>query len=218
MPKVSPHILMVEGKTDRHVIYQLRDQHGIPDCFEVRDYNGVDSLLDSLPATLKESERERIGVVVDADMDLDARWLSVRNILRSGGYDQLPNTPAAEGTLIPAPQVFRPAVGIWIMPDNTVPGLLEDFLQFLVPPEDQLIRLAREAVSRIPASQRRFNDANEVKAQLHTWLAWQAQPGIPLGIAIKARYLDGDRPEARVFAGWLRRLFVEAIASAGSAP
>jgi hypothetical protein len=46
-----------------------------------------------------------------------------------------------------------------------------------------------------------------MKAQLHTWLAWQDEPGTQLGLAVKRRYLQGDAPLAADFVHWLKRLF-----------
>ena len=46
-----------------------------------------------------------------------------------------------------------------------------------------------------------------MKAQLHTWLAWQEQPGTPLGLAITNRYLDANAPHAQKLMDWIRQLF-----------
>jgi hypothetical protein len=43
--------------------------------------------------------------------------------------------------------------------------------------------------------------------QIHTWLAWQKRPGIPMGLAITAHYLDASAPAAQLFVRWIRRLF-----------
>jgi hypothetical protein len=47
----------------------------------------------------------------------------------------------------------------------------------------------------------------ETKALIHTWLAWQEEPGTPLGLAIKRQYFAGDAPLAAEFVNWLKRLF-----------
>lgn len=47
----------------------------------------------------------------------------------------------------------------------------------------------------------------DVEAQLHTWLAWQEQPGTPLGLAITNRYFDANAPHAQQLIAWVRRLF-----------
>ena len=207
MPRVNPNLLLVEGKNDQHVVYALRDRHGIPNCFEVFAHDGIDPLLEALPERLRESDRERIGVVVDADTSVGGRWDALRRILANAGYAALPQFPDSVGTIVPSADAFLPQVGIWIMPDNQGAGMLEHFLQFLVPAGDMLLPRALRTVAEIPLPERRFPEEHRAKAEIHTWLAWQEQPGQPYGTSITTRYLDGDRPQARQFADWMRRLF-----------
>ena len=46
------------------------------------------------------------------------------------------------------------------------------------------------------------------KAQLHTWLAWQAEPGMPFGTALTAACFASDTPKALDFVNWFKRLFL----------
>ena len=98
-----------------------------------------------------------------------------------------------------------PRLGIWIMPNNQTKGILENFLQFLVPETDTLLGYARKCVTDLP--QQLFIGDAEPKAIIHTWLAWQAEPGKPYGTAITAKFLDPTTPEADVLVNWLNRLF-----------
>jgi len=98
-------------------------------------------------------------------------------------------------------------VGIWIMPDNQTNGILENFLRFLVPADSPLFEHVRSSVARIPAGERRFSQLAEPKAIIHTWLAWQEEPGRPLGTAITARYLDHEVAQVDILVSWLNRLF-----------
>ena len=93
------------------------------------------------------------------------------------------------------------------MPDNQVTGILENFLRLLVPHPNALFDYVRRSVANIPASERRFNPLKEPKAIIHTWLAWQREPGMPPGNAITARFLDPNVPEVDVLVSWLKRLF-----------
>ena len=70
-----------------------------------------------------------------------------------------------------------------------------------------LLERAVSCVDGIPPEQRRFRDTYRSKALIHTWLAWQEEPGTPLGLAVTKRYLDADHALARQFVQWLRRLF-----------
>lgn len=93
------------------------------------------------------------------------------------------------------------------MPNNCVAGILEDFLRFLVPLNDPLFDHVVQSIDTILPGHCRFTDLKKPKARIHTWLAWQEEPGKPFGQAITARYLDPDLPAADVFAQWLHRTF-----------
>jgi len=54
---------------------------------------------------------------------------------------------------------------------------------------------------------RRFRESYQAKAHLHTWLAWQEEPGTPMGLAITKRYLDAEAPYALLLLNWIRELF-----------
>ncbi len=95
------------------------------------------------------------------------------------------------------------------MPDNGSPGALEDFAAMLVPAGDALWLRAGEAVDSIPEQARLFPAGRRSKAHMHTWLAWQEQPGSPMGQAIGKGDLDAHAPAAQRFVAWLRRLMVD---------
>jgi len=92
------------------------------------------------------------------------------------------------------------------MPDNQSKGILEDFLRFLVPPGSPLFQYVEDSVKAIPGKPL-FPEKDEPKARIHTWLAWQKEPGKPYGTAITAKFLDPDAPQAKTFVAWLNRLF-----------
>lgn len=95
------------------------------------------------------------------------------------------------------------------MPDNRIPGMLEDFAACLIPKENALSIRAKQAVDGIPAEERVFSPTHTTKAYLHTWLAWQKDPGTPIGLAITKRFLDAAAPEAAGFLTWMSHLFVD---------
>ena len=209
-------ILMVEGKDDEHVVKHICAQHNIPGSLEFKTHSneegneGVDALVDSIAVRLLQAREvgDTVGILVDADENAQNRWQSIRDRIASAGYVDLPDQPDAGGTIIePPPDTILPRAGVWIMPNNQTPGILEGFLRFLVPAPNPLFERAQNTIACIPATERRFRKIDEPKALIHTWLAWQANPGRPFGTAITARFLDPTVPEASVFAGWLKRLF-----------
>jgi hypothetical protein len=199
------YLLLVEGKDDEHVFYHLLEHYHVPEQFKIKDKDGVDNLLGTLDVEIEGSGLERLGIVIDADTDIQARWQALRNILIQCGYVNVPTGPSPEGLIIE--QDGRPAVGIWIMPDNTLPGMLEHFIGFLVPLGDTLWPRAERCVEQIPEPERRFQPQHQIKAHVHTWLAWQEDPGTPMGQAITKRYLDAEAQHAKRLMGWVRRLF-----------
>jgi hypothetical protein len=202
----DPLLLVVEGQDDKHVIWAILERHNFAPEFAIQDEGGYESLHQRHSRRLKPgSDLERIGIVVDADANILARWQSIRSVLDRAGYAGAPDQPDPAGTVIG--HDILPRVGVWIMPNNVLPGMLEDYLAFLVPTGDGLLQRVSESLDGIPPEERRFADAHRPKALIHTWLAWQAEPGKPLGQAITARYLDADNPHVAVFLAWLTRLF-----------
>ena len=201
-------ILLVEGQDDMLVLKRIRCKHGIPDLDEVRPCGGVSELLTNVTDQIRTSggEGDIVGVVIDADTDLAARWQSIRDRLTRAEYQDVPAQPAPNGTVLEPPEESPlPRVGVWIMPDNRNPGILEDFLRFLVPWQDALFPHATNIVESLPVQ--RFSDNDRPKAVMHTWLAWQNSPGRPYGTAIAAGFLNASASQANDLASWLNRLF-----------
>ena len=207
----AKRILLVEGADDEHVLKHICGTRGVPQLDNVKSHGGVDQLLDSFPVRLKASEDgDIVGVVIDADTDMASRWQSLRDRLSRVGYADVPDRPASDGTILDPPAgTLLPRVGIWIMPDNRTTGILEDFLRFLVPEGSRLFEHVESSVAAIPQGERRFSPLAEPKAIIHTWLAWQEEPGKPLGTSITARYLDPGVAQVDVLVSWLNRLFFQ---------
>ena len=213
-PLPLPNLLLVEGKDDEHTIYALVTHYKVPETFRVKNKEGDSNLkkdafaylLETLDTELDASGLENLGIVIDADEDLAKRWESLSQLLRNVGYADIPVSPTPDGTIIV--QESRPTVGIWLMPDNQLPGMLEHFIEFLVPPDDILWERARNCVASIPENERPFRPQHQIKADIYTWLAWKEQPGKPLGQSITMRYFDANLPQAQTFISWIQRLFV----------
>lgn len=204
-------ILLVEGPDDRHVFDHLLTHHGLSGQFELEQSDGADAVLTSLRTRLKFKSLQRLGIVLDTDPtdehpDAVAHlWLRVRNSLDRAGYMNTPEAPLPDGTIISESE--KPIVGVWLMPDNVIPGMLEDFCRFLIADSDPLWVRALQTVEAIPEEERRFSVRHVAKANIHTWLAWQEEPGKPIGQAITKKYLDAGAPHALKLITGLRALF-----------
>ncbi|WP_375754982.1 DUF3226 domain-containing protein [Corallococcus exercitus] len=209
MPSDPARVLLVEGKDDEQVIYHLCNHHDFKNKqhFEVESKDGYERLRRHLRTRPRTHGVETIGVVIDADENLLQRWKSVCEALEHAGYTELPGQPDADGVILSA-QGDLPRIGIWMMPNNQLTGILEDFLQQLVAYSDALLPAAFKALDSLP--EQRFKPTYRSKAAIHTWLAWQEEPGTPLGQAVAKRYLQADHELAQRFMTWLKRLFVTA--------
>jgi hypothetical protein len=207
----SPYRLLAEGSDDKHAIIHLMDRHGIDwDSPEdvvpyVDDCGGIDPLIETLAVAAK-SGYKRLGVVVDANANIAARWDQVRCAFTKNIDIDLPSNPSGDGT-IAAGATRDSKVGVWLMPDNQNRGQLEDFLSKLIEPEDACWDYARQVTQQAKELGARFPDKDACKANIHTWLAWQETPGLPFGTAITAKYFAADGPEALAFVNWFKRLF-----------
>jgi len=203
--EVGNCILLTEGKNDCHVIASLCKQYQLPKNFGLYDCGSDEKALKRLRSLISGSEvMEVIGIVLDADNpNLRAKWDALRDRLAKENYE-LPDNPDINGTIITAEG--KPKIGIWLMPDNNANGMLEDFCRALV--DESKMTFADECVDK--AKQQgiaTFIDNHRSKAVIHTFLAWQNEPGMPLGQAITARALDGSHPTAQQFVGFLKKLF-----------
>ena len=196
-------ILLVEGTDDQHVCFALFAKYSVEENFKVIEKGGIEKMINSLPVHLKESDVSTIGIMVDADTNLESRWDEIMNVLSKSGYDIGETGICSAGTIIS--QEDMPTVGVWIMPNNHVPGILEDFIRHLVPKDDVLLPYADSTIFGLPRTN--FSDSKKSKALIHTWLAWQEDPGTPLGLAITKKYLSEDCSETRNLIGWINRLF-----------
>ena len=203
-------ILLVEGRDDKHVLKHICGNRGLPRLDLIKPLGNVERLLENFPVRLRASNEEgdAVGVVIDADTDLDARWQSIHSRLLEGRIHECAiNCLTPNGTILSPPNgSLLPKAGIWIMPDNKTTGILEDFLRFLIPQPDALLDHVMCSVNSVP--EQRFTDLDRPKAVIHTWLAWQEEPGRPYGTAITAKFLDPSLPQADILASWLKRLFL----------
>lgn len=209
-PSDSKNILLVERRDNKSVVLALLKHHSVPETFALKEKEGFLNLIDTLEVQLIASGIERLGIIVDSGFDaepmtdLSKRWVAIINVLASVGYPALPTSPEPDGTIIRAHRTL-PRVGIWLMPTNDTDGTIEDFVSLLVPDGDELWEYAETCVDGIPPPMR-FNENDAVKAQVHTWLSWQKEPGRPFGLAITSHYLSPDAADAMLCSQLIHRI------------
>jgi hypothetical protein len=205
--------LRVEGDDDQHSIIHLLRRNGID--FDVRPWppgwptiekaGGYSELLSSVETAVRLGSGRVVGFVLDADRPLRNRWDAVKARLARVGIET-PDDPQPAG-LVGQSQQYRTRVGVWLMPDNQNDGNLEDFLRTLIDENDGLIEHARSATERAIQLGAAFPLVDRLKAIIHAWLAWQEEPGLPYGTAIRAKFFRHDSPVAARFVQWFRILY-----------
>ncbi len=138
--------LLVEGNDDKHVVLALCKKYAIAETFDVVDCKGIENLFEQIPIWFKTSGIDTIGVIVDADIDLNTRWHTIKNLLKPHGFSSTTEGLPDTGLIIRnGMQTF----GVWIMPNNNTNGMLEDFISLLVPDSDKLLPIANTILKEI---------------------------------------------------------------------
>ena len=82
-PPSEKRVLLVEGQDDKHVVEHVyRKRFDSKPPFRVVDKEGYRRLCDALGPELKAPGREVVGIIVDANDDVTARWAAVTDRLR----------------------------------------------------------------------------------------------------------------------------------------
>ncbi|MBP0015818.1 MAG: hypothetical protein J7545_08395 [Roseofilum sp. SBFL] len=211
--KPNPKKLIVEGNEDLRVIPELIEAHGV--IWEpIKNERVVEIIVadgdkkinkESISTRFKESGLTALGIIVDADQDLEGRWRSIRNFCLPSIAD-IPEQLPASGLIHITPENIR--FGIWIMPDNQTQGMLETFLKYLVPDKSQTLwEYAQEVAQAAKKKEATFKSSHVDKANIYTWLAWQDPPGRQLHDAVKQKILDPNHPKAQDFVKWFKALY-----------
>jgi hypothetical protein len=203
-------VLLVEGINDKHVINNLLKIHDLElaEEIKIRDKQGITNILETLKIEV-DANQDFLGIVVDANASIKSRWQSLTDRLKEFGYSEISEKPVENGLILES-EDFLPKLGIWVMPNNKLLGKIEDFIRLLVAKEkENLWQIVEKSVNEIPNEHKLFAEKDISKAQIHTFLAWQEEPGRPMGESITRRYFQPDAPDAQNFVNWLKRLFVE---------
>ena len=144
----------------------------------------------------------------DADDAVAPAWDQVRNLLSDYFEEDLPPNLPPGGFF--GTTTLGKSVGVWVMPDCRGGGMIETLLGDMIPAGGVDAELWKYAVRACGTARKKsapFKLAHEAKARLHTWLAWQDEPGLQLHEAIKHSKLDVQAEAARGFVDWFQTLF-----------
>ena len=224
--------LWVEGKSEKQIIPYLMEVNGIdwnPNSFPVfiHDKGGFNNIskVEDLSAFFKAHRRvTHFGIIVDAD-DLapfdcqerpQKRWQSLQDTIVKFLPDIKKIHLQKDGAVfdVEANSTIPNKVqfGIWVMPDNQNPGMLETFLSRLIADESpELWQHAQASAKRAQVLNAPFREVDLDKINLRTWLTWQNKPDSQILTAIDAKnktpLLDLTHSNAQAFVAWFKALY-----------
>lgn len=213
MAAIHQNVLLVEGKQEVRVIPELIEANGVDwgtknnPVVYLRDYDGYRKIVDAdvISTELQASGLSALGIMIDADDNLNGRWQSIRNVCLKSIPD-IPEDLPEEGLIHSAPNGVK--FGIWIMPDNRMRGMLETFLAYMLPDGNEpLWQFSQETTEQAKKKGALFTDAHYDKANIYTWLSWQDPPGRQLHQAVMERILNPQHPNAQKFVDWFKTLY-----------
>lgn len=182
----KPRLLIGEGDEEVYFFGALLAELKIDDV-QVEKIGGKDYLSLYLKELRRRPGVERLvalGVTRDADIDCADAFAKICGALMANGFA----IPSAPGQI----QSGLLRVGIFIMPDNRRPGMLEDLCMdsvvadLALPCVDDFFRCVAKAANRSPG--------NLAKARVQAWLSSQIEPETRLGLAARKRYWPWDAP------------------------
>lgn len=202
-------ILLLEGRSDCNIIDKFRQDNNIEENLfnfcNCENDNQVLKKIESLLKTAPEIRPARIGVILDADSNIETRYDELKRKLKNYPYS-LP-TKFPETGLITESENY-PKLGVWIMPNNKDNGALEQFYLPLATDIDTdfIEKYINTAQQKNLTS---FKPQDLHKAIMHTYFAWQDKPSDPLHSAITNIVLNYDHKIAQLFKQWLINLFTQ---------
>jgi hypothetical protein len=183
-----PKQLLVEGADSARFFTALASKLQLTDV-QVQNFGGVGDLSGFLKALVFApafaDTVSSLAVIRDAENDAQAAFQSVATSFRSAG---LP-APSEPGIL----QANTPAVGVFVLPNNASPGMLETLCLSAINshPEVQCVNEFVSCVQRVSANP----PVNLDKARLYAYLASRPRPGLRIGEAAEAGLLSLDAAE-----------------------
>ncbi len=223
MANNATHVLLVEGYADRDFFTQVCKVINLNKSPKIQvatpqDYqsprNTKEDVFKLLPSFLKkvedsDNELERLAIVVDADRKQHGYGYAntiqrVKSIVEQHDFALAENK---KNGLVFKHSDGLADFGVWIMPDNANEGVIEDFIKQCVKADERnLFNHAVHVVNEIPSP--KFKLHHSTKAEIATWLAWQALPGRGFYCAVEDSLLDIDHSLFQELENWLKQIFI----------
>jgi hypothetical protein len=149
--------------------------------------------IKSIKRTSKIETLTHLAFIVDADSSFDDAEKKCKSIMSALRAD----------TLYDAKRF-----SYWIMPTQKDNGMLEDFILSLLDEQSSLLQFSEKSAYQAKREHNApFNDLHSSKAKLRTWLAWQDEPGMRIGHAVKGKIIDPYHVNTTQFLQWFCDFF-----------
>ena len=214
-------ILLVEGRADEAFYSSICNRLGLLPHVKVapprnlggsgNNKEGALNHLEVLINQLADGRVTNLAVVVDADhATLSLGYVRtverVTEILARFNFSPRGNPLHRPGGILYDCPDYPSPFGLWVMPGDRQDGTLEDWVKNIIRAQDNtLLTAACSAVANV--DNKRFKAIHTVKAEVATWLAWQAAPGRGLESSVKEELLDFQSAQFQLLSGWLNAVF-----------
>jgi len=215
---MADHMLLVEGEADKSFFEQVcktLELHTSVTVAPPKDvggsHNTKEGVFNHLPILLNQlsdAQITRLAVVVDADSEDNGGGYNraidrVTKIVKSYGFTLA--SDSVGGILFQHDDGLAD-FGLWVMPNNSDEGMLEDWIKSCVHSnEHKLFTHAKEVVGEL--SPPKFKPIHRSKAEVATWLAWQKQPGHGLYRVVEDQLIDIDSKLFLELKDWLTHIY-----------
>lgn len=191
-------LLAVEGADEINFFKKLLEYMGISNFVDVRESGGKDKFKERMKVFKVTSgfrNIEKIAVIRDADENAKDAFKSVTGVLKKIGLKS-PESPVQFSSGIPA-------VGIFIMPDNSSDGMLEDLCLETVKDHE-----AMKCVDDFIACTQKLKERpkNIPKARVQAFLAAKPKIVNSIGLGAQKGYWDFDSQRLQPLISFLNQL------------
>ncbi|MCP4155807.1 MAG: hypothetical protein GY757_49235 [bacterium] len=197
-PFKKTRLLAVEGDDEVNFFKKLLDHLGISTVVDIRKAGGKDAfknLMRAFTVTRGFKELESIAVIRDADDNADSAFKSISGILKK--IDLKPPDRAGQFSN------GNPTVGIYIMPDNSSVGMLENLCLDTVKEHE-----AMKCVDDFIACTQKLTEGpkNISKAKVQAFLAAKPRIVSSIGLGAQKGYWDLESEKLHPIIAFLMQL------------
>lgn len=195
----SKKLILVEGDHEVRFIRVLLEKYGCKQDIEIEFVQGKDNfskVIPSLELRTGFDNVELLAIVRDADDNPAAAFQSVRDVLLTNNYA----SPSRPGEVVEG----KPRTGIFILPENDKPGMLEDLC--LATKFDHPVMECVEAFFQCVATKDVEQPVNISKAKAQAFLSAMPKTLYNIGIAAEKGYWDLEKDCLKDLVNFLKQI------------